>query len=94
MTVVDPSFEVPLRTAAMNLSQDKMKIKFHCRESSGSLAVEVTPSTGFGKTIAAVASAMKKLNHALYRGQIYAKCPKGKLDLKYCYSQKFCFPSL
>ena len=31
-----------------------------------------------GKAFETVRSVMKKLNHALYRGRIYSKAPKGK----------------
>ena len=38
----------------------------------------VEPTTGIGKAIKVVQCAMKKVNHALYRGEVYAKCEKGK----------------
>ena len=42
--------------------------------------VHVTPPTGIGKAIE-VNCAMKKMNHALYRGEVFRKAEKGKLFL-------------
>ena len=41
--------------------------------------VQVTPPTGIGKAIEFVNCAMKKVNHALYRGEVFRKAEKGKL---------------
>ena len=43
--------------------------------------VQVATTTGIGKTIEVVNSAMKKVNHALYRGEVFRKAEKGKLFL-------------
>ena len=41
--------------------------------------VQVPPATSIGKAIEVVNCAMKKLNHALYRGEVFRKAEKGKL---------------
>ena len=41
----------------------------------------VTPPTGIGKAIEVVNCAMEKMNHALYRGEVFRKAEKGKLFL-------------
>ena len=43
--------------------------------------VQVAPITGIGKAIEVVNCAMKKVNHALYRGDVFRKAEKGKLFL-------------
>ena len=43
--------------------------------------VQVAPTTGIGKAIEVVKCAMKKVNHALYRGDVFRKAEKGKLFL-------------
>ena len=43
--------------------------------------VQVATTTGIGKAIEVVNSAMKKMNHALYRGEVFRKAEKGKLFL-------------
>ena len=39
----------------------------------------VAPATGIGKAIEVVNCAMKKVNHALYRGEVLRNAEKGKL---------------
>ena len=41
--------------------------------------VQVAPTTGIGKAIEVVNCAMKKVNHALYHGELFRKAEKGKL---------------
>ena len=41
--------------------------------------VQVATTTGIGKAIEVVNSAMKKVNHVLYRGEVFRKAEKGKL---------------
>ena len=41
--------------------------------------VQVAASTGIGKAIEVVNCAMKKVNHALYRGKVFRNAEKGKL---------------
>ena len=43
--------------------------------------VQVAPITGIGKAIEVVNCAMKKVNHALYRGDVFRKAEKDKLFL-------------
>ena len=44
--------------------------------------VQVAPATGIGKAIEVVNCAMKKVNHALYRGELFRKSEKGKPFIK------------
>ena len=44
--------------------------------------VQVAPTTGIGKAIENVNCAMKKVNHALYRGEAFRKSEKGKAFIK------------
>ena len=41
--------------------------------------VQVAPTTGIGKAIEVVNCAMKKVNHASYRGEVFPKAEKVKL---------------
>ena len=44
--------------------------------------VQVAPTTGIGKTIKVANCAMKKVNHALYLGEVFRKSEKGKPFIK------------
>ena len=44
--------------------------------------VQVAPTTGIGKAIEVVNCAMKKVNHALYRGEVFRKSEKDKAFIK------------
>lgn len=78
LTVVDSSFEAPLQIAAINLSKTGLKIKFKSKKLDQPEALAITPGTGLGKAMETVRKVMKKLNHAPYCGEVYAKCPKGE----------------
>ena len=41
--------------------------------------VQIAPTSGIGKAIEVVNCAMKKVNHALYHGELFRKAEKGKL---------------
>ena len=44
--------------------------------------VQLAPTTGIGKAIEVVNCVMKKVNHALYRGEVFRKSEKGKPFIK------------
>ena len=75
------SFEQPLQNACRNLSKEGLKIKFDPMLTENTKKVQVATTTGIGKAIGVVNSAMKKVNHALYRGEVFRKAEKGKLFL-------------
>ena len=79
--VVERSFEQPLQNACRNLSKEGLKIKFDPMLTENTKKVQVATTTGIGKAIEVVNSAMKKVNHALYRGEVFRKAEKGKLFL-------------
>ena len=78
LVVVDRSFEQSLQNACRNLSKEGLKIKFESMLTEKTKNVQVAPTTGKGKAIEVVNSAMKKVNHALYRGEVFRKSEKGK----------------
>ena len=43
--------------------------------------VQVALTTGIGKALEVINCAMKKVNHALYSGEVFRKAEKGKLVL-------------
>ena len=75
--VVERSFEQPLQNACRNLSKEGLKIKFNPMLTEDTK--NVAPATGIGKAIEVVNCAMKKVNHALYRGEVLRNAEKGKL---------------
>ena len=79
LVVVERSFEQPLQNACRNLSKEGLKIKFDPMLTENTKKVQVATTTGIGKAIEVVNSAMKKVNHALYRGEVFRKAEKGKL---------------
>ena len=79
LVVIERSFEQPLQNACLNLSKEVLKIKFDPMLTENITDVQVTPPTGIGKAIEFVNCAMKKVNHALYRGEVFRKAEKGKL---------------
>ena len=81
LVVVERSFEQPLQNACRNLSKEGLKIKFDPMLTENTKKVQVATTTGIGKAIEVVNSAMKKVNHALYRGEVFRKAEKGKLFL-------------
>ena len=40
--------------------------------------ININPTTGIGKALQIVKVTMKKVDHALYRGEVYCKAKKGK----------------
>ena len=79
VVVVERSFEQPLQNAGRNLSKEGLKIKFDPMLAENTKNVQVAPSAGIGKAIEVVNCAMKKVNHALYRGEVFRNAEKGKL---------------
>ena len=79
LVVVERSFEQPLQNACRNLSKERLKIKFDPMLAENTKNVQVAPSTGIGKAIEVVNCAMKKVNQALYRGEVFRNAEKGKL---------------
>ena len=82
LVVVDRSFEQSLQNACRNLSKEGLKIKFESMLTEKTKNVQVAPTTGIGKAIEVVNCAMKKVNHALYRGEVFRKSEKGKPFIK------------
>ena len=80
--MVDPSFEQSLQNDCRNLSKEGLKIKFESMLAENTKNVQVAPTTGIGKAIENVNCAMKKVNHALYRGEAFRKSEKGKAFIK------------
>ena len=68
LVVVERSFELPLQNACRNLSKEGLKIKFNPMLTEDTK--NVAPATGIGKAIEVVNCAMKKVSHALYRGEV------------------------
>ena len=62
------SFEQPLQNACRNLSKEGLKIKFNPMLTEDTK--NVAPATGIGKAIEVVNCAMKKVSHALHRGEV------------------------
>ena len=83
LVVVERSFQQSLKFAdsCRNLSKEGLKIKFDPMLTENTKKVQVATTTGIGKAIEVVNSAMKKVNHALYRGEVFRKAEKGKLFL-------------
>ena len=76
---VERSFQQPLQNACRNLSKEGLKMKFDPMLTENTKNVQVAPTTGIGKAIEVVNCAMKKVNHASYRGEVFPKAEKGKL---------------
>ena len=81
LVVVERSFEQPLQNASRNLAKEGLKIEFDPMLTENTKNVQVAPTTGIGKAIEVVNCAMKKVNHALYRGDVFRKAEKDKLFL-------------
>ena len=79
LVVIDRNFEQPLQNACRNLSKEGLKIKFESMLTKSTKNVQVAPKTGIGKV---VNGAMKKVNHALYRAEVFRKFEKGKPFIK------------
>ena len=79
LVVVERSIEQPLQNACRNLLKEGLKIKFDPMLTENTKNVQVAPTTGIGKAIEVVNCAMKKVNHALYHGEVFRKAEKGKL---------------
>ena len=79
LVVVDHSFEQSLQNACRNLSKEGLKIKFESMLTENIKNVQVAPTTGIGKATEVVNFAMRKVDHALYRGEVFTKSEKGKL---------------
>ena len=76
---VERSFQQTLQNACRNLSKEGLKMKFDPMLTENTKNVQVAPTTGIGKAIEVVNCAMKKVNHASYRGEVFPKAEKGKL---------------
>ena len=83
MIVIDKNFETGMETACRNLCHDGLKIKFQNLSDQETKNIEVTPTTGIGKAIQIFQKILEKAKHALYRGEIYCKCPKGNFGLQH-----------
>ena len=72
--------EVIKHTTA-NLIKDGMQLDMKLKSENSSIIedvrVQYEPNTAVGKAIKAVSSVMKKVNHALYKGDVYRKVEKG-----------------
>ena len=77
--MVECSFEHSLQNDCRNISKEGLKIKFDPILTENTKNVQVAPTTGIGKAIEVVNCAMKKMNHVLYRGEVFRKAEKGKL---------------
>ena len=81
---VVPNFEGygdVIKRAAANLERDGCKMDVFCNgmiflHSEKELVRE--PNSVLGKALKSVKTIMKKCDHALYKGNIYRKSPKGK----------------
>ena len=82
LVVVDRSFEQSLQNACRNLPNEGLKIKFESMSTKNTKKVQVAPTTGIGKATEVVNCAVKKVNHALYRGEVFSKFKKGKPFIK------------
>ena len=82
LVVVDGSFKQSLQNASRNLSKEGFKIKFESMLAENIKNVQVAPTTGIGKATEVVNCAMKKVNHALYRGEVFRKSEKSKPFIK------------
>ena len=76
MVVVDPNFTETLQTGCRMLSKDGITLKFDEKLVNTRSNITIEPSTGIGKALKVVRTAMKKCGHALYHGEIFGK-PKG-----------------
>lgn len=74
-----------VENAASNLSQDGMTIEMDGNFSSIKSNVVAAVTTPQGRALEAVKKAMVYIGHALYRGEIYYKHPKG-IDHRGIYS--------
>ena len=62
--------------------REGLKIKFESMLTENTKNVQVAPTTGIRKAIEVVNCAMKKVNHDLYRGEVFRKSEKGKPFIK------------
>ena len=82
LVVVDRSFEQSLQNACRDLSKERLKIKFESMLTENTNNVQVVPTTGVRKAIGVVNFAMKKVNQALYRGEVFRKSEKSEPFIK------------
>ena len=82
LVVVDRSFEQSLQNACKDLSKERLKIKFESMLTENTNNVQVVPTTGVRKAIGVVNFAMKKVNQALYRGEVFRKSEKSEPFIK------------
>ena len=82
LVMVDRSFKQSLQNACRNLPKEGLKIKFESMSTKNTKKVQVAPTTGIGKATEVVNCAVKKVNHALYRGEVFSKFEKGKPFIK------------
>ena len=81
LVAVERSFEQPLQNAYRNLSKEGFKIKLEPMLKENTKNLQAAPTTGIGKAIEVVNRTMKKVDHALYRSEVFRKAEKGKLFL-------------
>ena len=76
-----------LKTAVVNLKQDGCILDMYCNEAITfpTKSVARNPETLLGKALKNVALVMKKVDHALYKGDIYRKAPEGTNRVPYFY---------
>ena len=82
LVVVDRSFEQSLQNACKDLSKERLKIKFESMLTENTNNVQVVPTAGVRKAIGVVNFAMKKVNQALYRGEVFRKSEKSEPFIK------------
>ena len=82
LVVVDRSFEQSLQNACKDLSKERLKIKFESMLTENTNNVQVVPTTDVRKAIGVVNFAMKKVNQALYRGEVFRKSEKSEPFIK------------
>ena len=79
LAVVDYNFDRPLQNTCRNLSKEGLKTQFDSLLTENTKNAQVAPTTYIRETIEVVNYAMKKVNHALYLGEVLWKSEKGKL---------------
>ena len=78
LVVVDRSFEQSLHNTCRDLSKERLKIKLESMLTENTNNVQVAPTTGLRKAIEVVNFAMKKVNQAVYPGEVFRKSEKSE----------------
>jgi len=94
MVIVNEVYRAPLELACSNLRKDGMFID--CTTSTlkvNSAPLNIEPTTGIGKSLKVMKAILKRMDHGLFRGEIYRLAPKGQYAYIYmcsvdCYLQQ------